>query len=75
MVRSVRELNWTAIITVRARYLSERDALTESGANHVVMEEGEAGVAMAHRVLSDRGIPADRMNDLLEAIRRVWRLI
>ncbi len=75
MVRSVRELNWTAIITVRARYLSERDALTESGANHVVMEEGEAGVAMAHRVLSDRGIPADRMNELLEAICRVWRLI
>ncbi|MBY0261442.1 MAG: cation:proton antiporter [Phycisphaerales bacterium] len=72
VVLAARELSPTVEITVRARYLAERDALLQAGANAAVFEEGEAGVALARRVLVMRGTPADQIDTLLLAVRRLW---
>lgn len=72
LVRMAREVNATASLAVRARYIAERESLLQSGASHVVLEEGEAGVALARWVLEQRGLEADRIGDLLKAVRRLW---
>jgi len=59
---------------VRARYLAERDGLFLAGASAVVFEEGEAGVALAKHVLETRGIEPVKIDKLLSAIRRLWRM-
>ena len=74
LVLAARELNPAIEITVRARYLAEREALYQAGATNVVFEEGEAGVALARRVLERRGVDRATMEKLLAAIRRVWGL-
>jgi hypothetical protein len=67
-----RALNADAEITVRARYLAERDALSRAGATHIVFEEGEAGMAIARHVLERRGVSVDMIERLLAAMRRIW---
>jgi len=74
LVLAARELNPTVEITVRARYLSERDALLRAGADRVVFEEGETGVAMARDVLERRGTPPERIQGVLDAVRRLWHM-
>lgn len=74
LVLSVREMNAAATITVRARYLAERDALRAAGATHIVCEEGEAGVALARLVLESRGIEPATIGKMLKAIRTIWKL-
>ncbi len=74
LVRTARELNPAMEITVRARYLAERDGLFLAGASAVVFEEGEAGVALAKHVLETRGIEPVKIDKLLSAIRRLWRM-
>jgi len=74
LVRLAREANSTIEITVRARYLAERDGLFLAGADAVVFEEGEAGVAMAKHVLEKRGTEPATIDKLLSAIRRLWRM-
>ncbi len=72
MVAMARALNADAEITVRARYLAERDALSRAGATHIVFEEGEAGMAIARHVLERRGVSVDMIERLLAAMRRIW---
>jgi CPA2 family monovalent cation:H+ antiporter-2 len=74
LVMAARELNPTIEVTVRARYLAERDALKQAGANRVVYEEGEAGVALARHVLERRGVEKATIDQLLSAIRRMWKM-
>lgn len=74
VVLAARELNPTIEITVRARYLAEQESLAEAGANTVIVEEGEAGVAMARRVLERRGMSAGEIEGVLRAVRRLWKI-
>lgn len=74
VVMAVRELNPSVEITVRARYLSEREVLEQAGATTVVFEEGEAGVALARRVMERRGVDGPTIERMLGAIRKIWHL-
>jgi monovalent cation:H+ antiporter-2, CPA2 family len=74
LVQAARELNPTVEITVRARYLAERDVLYNAGATKVVYEEGEAGVALARHVLERRGVEPPQIEKLLSAVRKVWHM-
>jgi CPA2 family monovalent cation:H+ antiporter-2 len=72
LVMLARELNATVEITARARYLAEREVLLRAGANTVVSEEGEAGIALAQHVLERRGIAPAQVDKLLAAMRQLW---
>jgi monovalent cation:H+ antiporter-2, CPA2 family len=72
LVMLARELNATVEITARARYLAEREVLLRAGANTVVSEEGEAGIALAQHVLERRGIDPAQVDKLLAAMRQLW---
>ncbi|MFT3684635.1 MAG: NAD-binding protein [Phycisphaerales bacterium] len=74
LVMAARELNATAEITVRARYLAEREGLLAAGASTVICEEGEAGVALAKHVMERRGLDAATTDKLLSAVRQLWKL-
>ncbi|MFN9076017.1 MAG: cation:proton antiporter [bacterium] len=74
LVMLARELNPTIEITARARYLAEREVLMRAGANTVISEEGEAGIALARRVLERRGLEAAQIEKLLSAVRRIWSM-
>ena len=74
LVLAARELNPDVEIIVRARYLAERDMLLKVGANKVVFEEGEAGIALTRHVLTTQRTPAPTIEKLLQAVRRLWHL-
>ncbi|MBX3356279.1 MAG: cation:proton antiporter [Phycisphaeraceae bacterium] len=74
MILQARELNPEIDITVRARYLGERDALRRAGARTVIFEEGEAGMAIARQVLRRRGIDAATEDRLVASLRRMWSI-
>jgi CPA2 family monovalent cation:H+ antiporter-2 len=74
LVRRARELNPTIDITVRARYLAEREGLEQGGANKIVFEEGEVGLALARHVLEQRGVDHAKTDQLLSAVRRMWHM-
>jgi CPA2 family monovalent cation:H+ antiporter-2 len=74
VVMTAREMNPEVEITVRARYLAEREPLLKAGANWVVYEEGEAGLALARRVLERRGLDEPSVARLLAAVRSIWKL-
>ncbi len=74
IVRLARRLNATVEITVRAHYLTEREALEIAGATKVVYEEGEAGVALARHVMEKRGVDPTTLDKMLVAIRKIWRM-
>lgn len=74
LVLAARELNPAIEITVRARYLGEREILEQAGATKVVYEEGEAGIAMARHIMERRAVDPKQIEQLLGAIRRVWKM-
>lgn len=74
LILAARELNPSIEITVRARYLSERDALRAAGATKTVFEEGEAGLAMARHVMERRGIDRTTIKSMMGALRKIWRM-
>jgi CPA2 family monovalent cation:H+ antiporter-2 len=74
LVLAAREMNPDVEVTVRARYLAERDALQLAGANKTIVEEGEAGIAMAKHVMERRGIEPATVEKLLTAIRKLWKM-
>lgn len=74
MVHAARELNPNMQVIVRARYLAEGDGLRVAGANRMVFEEGETGIAMAREVMLLRGIDGDRISTMLDALRTLWRM-
>jgi CPA2 family monovalent cation:H+ antiporter-2 len=55
MVAAARQLSARCRILVRARYLREREELTQVGADAACFEEVEAAVALTARVLADLG--------------------
>jgi len=72
VVRAARELNADVHITVRARYLGEREVLQAAGANQVIFEEGEAGIALARTVMEHRGLDRPTIDRMLGALRHIW---
>jgi CPA2 family monovalent cation:H+ antiporter-2 len=74
VVQAARELNPEIEVTVRARYLAERDILRSAGASRIVYEEGEAGLAMARQVMERRGLDADTIDRMLSALRTLWKM-
>jgi CPA2 family monovalent cation:H+ antiporter-2 len=74
VIRAARRLNPNVEVTVRARYLKEREGLTAAGASRIVYEEGESGVALARHVLEKRGTDSGTVEKLLGAIRTVWKM-
>jgi CPA2 family monovalent cation:H+ antiporter-2 len=74
LVLAARERNPAIEITVRTRYLREREALTQAGANTTVSEEGEAGIALARHVMRRRGVDNATIDKMLDALRRIWAL-
>jgi CPA2 family monovalent cation:H+ antiporter-2 len=74
IVRSARELDPKVEITVRARYLTEREMLLAAGADAVIVEEGETGTAIARHVLARRGTPREVIDRVEGAVRKLWRL-
>ncbi|MFZ2875080.1 MAG: cation:proton antiporter [Phycisphaerales bacterium] len=74
LVSAARDLNPNVEVTVRARYLAERDSLRAAGASRIVYEEGEAGIALARHVMERRGVDPSTVEKLLFAVRRVWRM-
>lgn len=74
LVSAARELNPAIEVTVRARYLAERDPLRAAGATRIVYEEGEAGIALARHVMERRGVEPATIDKLLAAIRSMWRM-
>jgi len=73
LVRLARGLNPELEITVRAHYLGERTGLLRAGASGVVLEEAEAGLALARRVLERRGLEPPQIERLVEAMRVLWK--
>lgn len=74
LVMVARELNPAIEVTVRARYLAERDGLRGAGANRIIYEEGEAGIALARHVMERRGVDSTTIDKLLAAIRDLWKM-
>ena len=71
---AARQLNPNVEITMRARYLGEREDLEQAGVKTAVFEEGEAGVALAQHVLRRRGVEQVKIDGLLEALRKLWAI-
>jgi len=69
VVTAVRNLNPTARLFVRARYLKERSELESSGATAAVFEEAEAAVALARMVLADTGVHREAAEKKLRDLR------
>ena len=74
LILAARELNPQIEVIVRARYLSERNALDSVGATTVVFEEGEAGIALARHVMRRRGVNDATAERMLLSLRRMWAM-
>jgi CPA2 family monovalent cation:H+ antiporter-2 len=57
-------------VFVRARYIAERDELSQAGADGAVFEEAEAAVALSRLVLVDRGADAETVRRETTRIRQ-----
>ena len=57
-------------VFVRARYVAEREELTQAGADVAVFEEAEAAVALARQVLFDRGADPETVRREATRIRQ-----
>lgn len=69
IVTAVRNLNPSARILVRARYLREREELEQAGATAAVFEEAEAAVGLARLVLADTGLHREAADRKIKDIR------
>jgi CPA2 family monovalent cation:H+ antiporter-2 len=74
LILAARQINPDIEVTVRSRYLAEREALREAGASTIVSEEGEAGLALARQVMKQRKIDEPTIQKMLTALRRMWRI-
>jgi CPA2 family monovalent cation:H+ antiporter-2 len=74
LVHAARELNPSVQVVIRARYLAEAEPLRLAGADRMVFEEGETGIAMARQVMELRGLEVETIERMLDAIRRLWKL-
>jgi CPA2 family monovalent cation:H+ antiporter-2 len=69
IVGLVRELNPSAHLIVRTRYVREVDPLLELGANEVVPEEFETALEIFDRVLTQYLIPRAEIDEFVDQLR------
>ncbi|HYE63333.1 MAG TPA: cation:proton antiporter [Phycisphaerales bacterium] len=72
IVMTAKDINPKLEVTVRARYLREKEDLKHAGASKAVFEEGEAGLALAEHVMMRRGIDEPTREKLMGAVRKLW---
>ncbi|MEX2218176.1 MAG: cation:proton antiporter [Phycisphaerales bacterium] len=72
LVLAARELNADVEITIRARYLQDREALHAAGAATAVLEEAEVGIALATQVMRRRGVEEATIEKMGRALRQLW---
>lgn len=70
LIAAAKLINPEIKVFVRARYIAERDELTQVGADGAVYEELEAAVALGRMVLSDRGADANAVRRETTRIRQ-----
>ena len=70
LIAAAKLINPEIKIFVRARYLAEREELTQAGADAAVYEEAEAAVALARLMLFDQGADADEVRKETTRIRQ-----
>ncbi|MEE9591739.1 MAG: cation:proton antiporter [Thermodesulfobacteriota bacterium] len=68
-VTAVKDLNKTASILVRTRYINEVEELYRLGASQVIPEEFETSVEIFSRVLHDYRIPTNIIQNQVDIIR------
>ncbi len=74
LVQIAKELNADVQIIMRARYLGEAEGLSEWDKTISVYEEGETGLALARRVMELRKMEPAKIDAVLDAVRKLWRL-
>jgi len=74
LVHTAHQLNPAMKIVMRARYLTEGDAMRQAGSTRIVFEEGETGIGMARQVMELRGMDQAAIGKMLDAIRRIWKM-
>lgn len=70
VIATARGLNPNLRILARARYLQERDALLQAGADAVCFDEGESAVGLAEVLLRDVNASAERIAEEVVTLRR-----
>lgn len=70
LITAAKLINPDIKVFVRARYLTERDELTQAGADDVCYEEAEAAVALARLVLIEQGADAETIRHEMTRIRQ-----
>jgi monovalent cation:H+ antiporter-2, CPA2 family len=70
LIAAAKLINPEIKVFVRARYIAERDELTQVGADGAVYEEAEAAVALARTVLFDRGADPEQVRKESTRIRQ-----
>jgi CPA2 family monovalent cation:H+ antiporter-2 len=70
LIAAAKLINPGIKVFVRARYIAEREELTQAGADAAVYEEAEAAVALARLVLFDQGVDKDAVRHETTRIRQ-----
>jgi CPA2 family monovalent cation:H+ antiporter-2 len=70
LIAAAKLINPEIKVFVRARYIAEREELTQVGADAAVYEEAEAAVALARLMMFDRGADADTVRHETTRIRQ-----
>ena len=70
LIAAAKLINPEIKVYVRARYIAERDELTQVGADGAVYEEAEAAVALARLMLFDRGADTETVRRESTRIRQ-----
>jgi len=74
LVHISKELSPDIQIIMRARYLGEAEALSKWDKTISVYEEGETGLALARKVMELREMEPAKIDAVLDAVRKLWRL-
>lgn len=73
LIEAVKELNPSARVLLRTKYLREEAAARQIGADAAVVDEVESAVALTELVLAETGAPSDQIRDEAARIRRDLR--
>lgn len=74
LIHIAKELNPEIQTIMRARYLGEADGISRQQRTVAVYEEGETGLAMARKVMELRQMEPAKIEQFLEAVRKLWKL-
>lgn len=70
IIQAAREVAPLVRVLTRANYISESDAFIRAGAAIIRYDEAESAAALAEALLQDIDVPADRIDALVNNVRR-----